>query len=203
MPSSTCCTMKTTKHDVLDHQRESVGSVNIDSIRKLGFDTCLSLNPRLLVPDERIWKFCKENKCGQYDAHHMCPPRVGPIQKIAMRLQKFSTGILIQKTTYLNVKEDEIGLKQTKMDFHHKILRTEEVMSCQGYDHVWGVIGGNCALCEPCKAKFDEPCAYSQKARPSLESMGIDVIGLLDTLVLDSAFHADRVTWTGCVLYSA
>jgi len=202
MPSSACCMMKTVKHDVSDRQRESVGSVAIQAVRELGFDTCLLLNPEILAPDNRIWEFCKENKCGQYDAHHMCPPRVGSIQEIAIRIQSFPAGVLLQQTTPLDVKEDETGLEKTKKDFHQKILQAEEVLKRQGFARVWGLIGGNCVLCEPCKAKSDEPCAYPGRARPSLESMGINVINLLDTFDLDSTFHTDCVTWTGCVLFS-
>jgi hypothetical protein len=35
----------------------------------------------------------------------------------------------------------------------------------------------------------------------SLESLGVDVVSLLDRFGLDSAFHPDTVTWTGCILY--
>ncbi len=56
-------------------------------------------------------------------------------------------------------------------------------------------------MCDECKAVSDEPCAYPESARPSLEALAIDVVALLDTLGLDSRFHPDRVIWTGCVLF--
>jgi len=48
---------------------------------------------------------------------------------------------------------------------------------------------------------MDEPCTYPDRARMSLEAIGIDVIKLLDKFGLDSEFHPDRITWTGCILY--
>jgi len=48
---------------------------------------------------------------------------------------------------------------------------------------------------------FKEPCPYPVKARMSLESIAIDVIGLLDHLGLESEFRPDRIKWTGCVMF--
>ena len=62
--------------------------------------------------------------------------------------------------------------------------------------------GGSCGLCEPCHAKLGEPCAYPEKVRTTLEALGIDVMSLLGLLGLDSGFHPDKVTWTGCILFN-
>jgi predicted metal-binding protein len=65
---------------------------------------------------------------------------------------------------------------------------------------LWGLIGGNCQLCRTCAAVEDKPCRHPEKARASLEAIGVDVIGLLERLGLDGRFHPDRITWTGCLL---
>ena len=64
-----------------------------------------------------------------------------------------------------------------------------------------GMIGGSCELCSVCKAVTKEPCPYPVKARMSLESIAIDVMGLLDHLGLESEFRPDRIKWTGCMLF--
>ena len=101
----------------------------------------------------------------------------------------------------LDVENDREALMETKLDFHDKVLRFEEHLRIQGVEHAWGMVGGSCDLCEVCQARIDEPCWYPEKARTSLAALGIDVIALLDKYGLDSAFHPDKVTWTGCVLY--
>ena len=93
------------------------------------------------------------------------------------------------------------GVRQTKVDFHNKILGVEEFLRGTGINQVWGMIGGSCGLCDVCSAEVSEPCPYPDKARSSLEAIAVDVLALLDKLGLDSKFHADRITWTGCALF--
>ena len=112
----------------------------------------------------------------------------------------FRRGVLLQYVKFLDVKGDAEGVRQTKIDFHHKILRIEESLRLQGISEIWGMMGGNCELCDTCGAKMGKPCVYPDPARTSLEAIGVDVLALLDRLGLDSQFHADKITWTVCII---
>ena len=87
------------------------------------------------------------------------------------------------------------------IEFHEKILALEHYADRCGLPRAMGMIGGSCELCSVCKAVTKEPCPYPVKARMSLESIAIDVIGLLDHLGLESEFRPDRIKWTGCMLF--
>jgi predicted metal-binding protein len=161
----------------------------------------VEFDPRLLAPEQRIRDLCLENLCGNYRNNYLCPPRVGSLEEIEARLKRFQRGLLLQYSRPLDVRKDIDGLRQTKVDFHRKVLQVEEALSRSGAKAVWGMIGGNCALCEPCKATTEEPCPHPNEARTSLEAIGIDVMALLDRFGLDTRFRPDRITWTGCVLF--
>ena len=169
--------------------------------RQLGIEPCLEFSPELLVPEQRIRDLCFENKCGNYGGNYMCPPHVGSIGEIKAWLTKFERGVLFQYSKPLDVRNDNEGVRQTKIDFHNKILRLEESLRNEGIEQVWGMIGGSCELCEVCQAKLGEPCPYPDKARMSLASMAIDVLSFLDKFGLDNKFHPDKITWTGCILF--
>jgi predicted metal-binding protein len=169
--------------------------------RQLGIETCLEFSPELLVPKKRIRELCLENRCGNYGNHYMCPPYIGSLGKTKTRLKKFQLGILLQYSKPLDVRNDNAGLKQSKLDFHNKILQLEGLLRNGGINDVWGMIGGSCELCEVCKAQLGEPCPYPDKARTSLTSLAIDILDLLDNLDLDNKFHPDKITWTGCILF--
>lgn len=169
--------------------------------REIGLEACLEFDPGNLVPEERIRDFCLENKCGSYNSNYMCPPYIGSLAEIRDKLKEYSHGVLLQYTKSLDVSEDRAGVMQTKTDFHNKILKMEEFFREKGVNQIWGLIGGNCGLCDTCRVNMDEPCQYPDRARMSLEAIGIDVIKLLDKFGLDSEFHPDRITWTGCILY--
>jgi len=169
--------------------------------QELGIETCLEFDAGLLIPEQRIRDLCFENRCGNYGNNYMCPPHIGSLEEIRGRLKKFQQGVLLQYSKALDVTSDIKGLRQTKVDFHNRVLQLEECLRNKGLRHVWGMIGGNCALCEICKAETDDPCPHPDKARTSLESLAINVMGLLEKFSLNCKFYSDRVTWTGCILF--
>ncbi len=173
----------------------------LEQVGRLGFDLCLGFDPALLVPEDRIRGYCMENRCGSYNANHMCPPRVGSLGEVAARLQGFPEGVLLQYSRRMDVANDREGVIRTKLEFHRLILRLERRLKKRGVNQVWGLIGGNCELCRTCTAVEDKPCRHPEKARTSLEAIGVDVVGLLERLGLDGRFHPDRITWTGCILF--
>lgn len=173
----------------------------LEQARKLGFDLCLEFDPALLVPEERIRAYCIENRCGSYNANHMCPPRVASLEEVEMVLQDFARGFLLQYSRRMDVANDREGAIRTKLEFQRLILRLERRLWKGGATGAWGLIGGDCGLCRTCTAIKDKPCRHPERARTSLEAIGVDVIGLLEKLGLDGRFHPDRITWTGCLLF--
>lgn len=178
--------------------------------KRLGIETCLEFDPKLLVPQQKVRAACMENKCRSYGTHYMCPPHIGTIDEIKYRLKKFQRGVLLQYSQPVNVKSalegfmksGPEGLIKSMLDFQNKVLSLERSLRKQGIEEIWGMLGGNCRLCDPCQAATGEPCLYPKKARNSLESIGIDVITLLNSFGLDSKFRDDKITWTGCILFN-
>ncbi len=171
------------------------------SAKGLGFEPFLPFHSEMLVPEARIRAFCVEDKCGNYGKNYTCPPYVGFVSDIRNRLKAYKNGILFLHTEILDVKQDREGVHRTMLDFHERVLELETEALHTGFKRVWGLIGGNCQLCQPCRAETDEPCLYPDKARMSLESLAIDVLGLLEQFGLDNQFHPNRITWTGCILF--
>ena len=172
-----------------------------DFAQELGIEICYKFDSKMLVPTERIRAFCKQNKCGDYGNNYMCPPNVGTLEEIGIKLRGFNNGLLLRYSKSLDVKGDKEGVRQTKVDFHNKILQMEEFLGKEGTGRIWGMIGGSCGLCDICGVRVGEPCPYPDKARTSPEAIGIDVEWLLDRFGLDGGFYKDRVTWTGCILF--
>jgi predicted metal-binding protein len=168
---------------------------------QLGIQNCLDFNPEFLVLDERIRSYCTQNRCGNYGKSYMCPPLVPPLDIIKGKLRKFHSGVLFQYTINIDAKSDWERVRQSMVSFHNKILEMEEFLKRMGNKEVWGMTAGTCGLCEVCRAESQKPCAHPDKARASLEALGIDVIALLTKLELDNQFYADKIIWTGGVLF--
>jgi len=168
---------------------------------RLGIQICHELDPRRLEPEERIRDLCAEDRCDCYGKHHLCPPLVGTLEQAREQLAGFRSGVLLQWSRALDVRQDRPGVERSKVDFHLLVLELEGALADEGVAPVWGLIGGSCGLCTPCAAAVGEPCPEPDRARPSLEALGIDVMALLAKFGLDNRFHTDRITWTGCVLF--
>lgn len=168
----------------------------------LGIETCVAFPADLLAPEERIRALCREDKCGNWGNNYMCPPRIGSLEDMRTRLARYRAGILLQYSRGLDVRNDFEGVRRSKVDFHRLVLKMEERVRSEGHRDAWGLVGGDCSLCDECTARVGAPCPFPDDARPSLESLGIDVLSLLARLGLDNAFHAHKITWTGCVLWA-
>ena len=185
--------------DVLPVDRQQKRASEIAS--ELGFDLCTPLDPRDLEPEGRILDFCKENKCGSYRTNHMCPPLSGSVHEAKERLHGFESGVLVQWSKSIDVEANKAGVHESMAAFHEMLLDLEARLHDDGIDRLHGMIGGSCRLCDPCTAVDEEPCAHPDRARSSLEANYVDVLALLESYGLDNAFHSNRVTWTGCVLF--
>lgn len=179
-----------------------------DTIKKyaldLGLDEFRELDPGMLKADEYIRGFCAQDKCGSYGNNYTCPPHVGTIPEMAEKIGGYSRGYLFQYTRPMEMKrtaETMKAMQETRSEFQEIVLRLERYLKEQGETDIWGLIGGPCGLCSPCAVTTDEPCRFPEKARTSLEAVGINVVQLLVDLGMDGRFHRDRVTWTGCVLF--
>jgi predicted metal-binding protein len=173
----------------------------LKTIIELGASHCQFISSGRLLPEERIRKYCYENKCGCYGKHLMCPPHTGSIDEVTQKFAMFTTGILVQYSKRLDVQTDTGGLTASKRQLHHIILDTETYLREKaGMVKLFGMIAGECGLCEKCAGYAGEACVYPDRARPSLEALGVDVIGLLKRLSLDGNFYDDKITWTAMVL---
>lgn len=168
--------------------------------KQLEINTCLEFSPDILISEQRIRDLCSEDKCSNFGKNYMCPPYVGSLEEHKERLKRYKYGILLQYSKQLQVNKDHEGAERATVDFHHKILQIEDFLKSNGKKDVWGMIAGSCYLCNECAAKFNKPCSHPHRARVSLESIGIDVLALLDKFGLDNKFYPDRITLTGCIL---
>ncbi|MDY1591458.1 MAG: DUF2284 domain-containing protein [Methanofastidiosum sp.] len=167
--------------------------------KEIGLKEFIEFDPSLLIPEERIRGYCYQDLCGNYGKHYMCPPFIGTVEEIKSRLGGYNKAILVRYTEEFDATRDKMKVKRSKIDFHKKILELENFLSQKGIES-WGLVGGSCSFCIECKAITNRSCKHPHKARPSLESLGIDVQKLLDNFGLDNKFYPDKIVWTGCIL---
>ena len=168
---------------------------------KFNLKNLIEINPKILKPKKQIRELCFENKCDNFKQNYMCPPAIGSIDELTKKISFFNKGFLFQFEEFFDAKN--LGkLIESKLKFHDKVLSIEKTIKTEIKPKtVWGFIAGNCELCKPCKIVLNKPCPHKEKARTSLEAIGIDVLLLLKNFSIDNNFYKDKVIWTGAVLY--
>ncbi len=96
--------------------------------------------------------------CGGYNSSYCCPPNSPTPDETQAVLACYRKAILIHCKGHVSV---------TKI-----VVTLERIVFLSGYYKALAFGAGPCSLCKTCP---DEGCRHPEKARPSMESCGIDV----------------------------
>jgi predicted metal-binding protein len=127
-----------------------------------------------VVVDERVYYKCLYG-CPSVGSSKMCPPNTPLPRDFERALRKFEWGILVQTRP---------------RDITDMVVAVEREAFLLGHYLALGLKGGSCFLCSECTGD-DEPCRYPDKARPSMEALGIDVFATLKNVDIPAAVMTD------------
>ncbi|MBI5115758.1 DUF2284 domain-containing protein [Candidatus Poribacteria bacterium] len=127
-----------------------------------------------VVTDERVYYKCMYG-CPLYGSSKMCPPNTPRPQDFERALRKYSWGVLVKTRPH---KINDIVVEVEKRAFS------------MGYYLALGLRGGPCPLCKECTEPA-EPCRHPEKARPSMEALGIDVFATLKNARIPAELKKD------------
>ena len=141
---------------------------------------------------------CKANRCGKYGTCWTCPPGVGNLDALESKIKSYKTACVFTCKYDLEDCFDFEGMvegqQSTKLVLQNIIdqLRTDGVnfmaLGCEG-----------CGLCEKCTYP-DAPCRFPEKAVPSVEACGINVVELAKKSGINYNNGSDTVTYFCIVL---
>ena len=103
--------------------------------------------------------------CFMYGKSLCCPPRTPAYDQTRKILDSFNHGILLHRHIPKGHKFID--------DFNEIIIDLERTIFLDGYYKAWSIGSGPCTRCKECN--ITGTCLHSDKARPSMESCGIDV----------------------------
>lgn len=118
----------------------------------------LFIAPELVVVSEQVRYKCQFG-CRYYQRNKMCPPETPPVAEFRTVIRRYDHTLLVRTPQPM---------------LHELILKLEREAFLHGHPLALGLIEGPCSLCEKCPGP-KAPCLEPQKARPSMEAMGIDV----------------------------
>jgi predicted metal-binding protein len=156
-----------------------------------------------VIVDPRVNFKCQAPLCQHYGRSHICPPRVMPAETFAKVLTRYSFAILLQVAQpALEAGPDREKMAQEQVrKLNEVVAKLERDAMYLGYRFAAGLGGGPCPLCEECSAVKGEDCRHPFQARPSMESLGIDVIKTAENAGMPIDLPPkDTYVWTGVLL---
>ncbi len=177
----------------------------IDTLKKKGASEVRVIKASDVIVDERVRLKCQIPICDSYGKNLMCPPYLPSVMDFRDALARYDRALLVQLSVPLHKKTK--GKTKEVFDparvLHELINLGERLCFEAGFRFATGLIGGCCRLCEVCIVMEPEGhCRHPFRARPSMEAMGIDVIGTLENAGLPLLRFPvqEKVVWTGLIL---
>ena len=157
------------------------------------------IDPRELEFSERIRWIC-QNECPKYGTTWACPPGVGTVPECQERCMVYQNCLLISSIAEVN---DIADIEETLATRPAHEALTEQVGALLKEQGVQPYILSTqaCAICDRCAILDNQPCRFSEKMHPCVESHGINVVPILERLGLDFQFGSNVVTWISLLLY--
>ena len=142
---------------------------------------------------------CARNVCGKYGKTWTCPPGVGTLEELERKVKAYPCALLISFRYDLEDSFDFEGMmegeRRAKAAFHS----IADDMRAAG--ERFRMLGsGGCGLCESCTYP-DAPCRFPDRAGPSIEACGINVMQLAKEVGLRYNNGPNTVTYFCMILF--
>lgn len=110
--------------------------------------------------------------CEMYGREYCCPPETPTPETTREVLSCYRRAILFH---YRAEKRGGQNRAQARKAFLDDLVELEGEMFKDGHYKAFVLLSGPCSLCAECAKSKDKPCHFGARARPSMESCGIDV----------------------------
>jgi predicted metal-binding protein len=140
-----------------------------DEAVKMGATQAKQIDPNSVVTAPWVrWK-CQFG-CPEYGKGYCCPPDSPTPEQTRAVIDSYRRAILFHLE---NPKTPDRGKRSR--DFYDMLIDLEVEMFKDGYYKAFALVAGACRICKECAKLSGNPCNFGFRARPSMESCGIDV----------------------------
>lgn len=135
-----------------------------------GFTDYKWIDPRNIMVSEWVRMKCTFG-CKSYGKNATCPPSMPPVSDCRRFFDEYQVGVIFHFEKTVEKPEDRHAWsRQTNL----ALLKLEKAVFLAGFQKAFLLFMDSCSLCAECAGK-KEDCKNPQSARPSPESMAIDV----------------------------
>ena len=156
-------------------------------------------DPRELEFNDRIRWIC-QNECPMYGKSWACPPAVGEVGHCRAKCMAFETCLLVATITEVADISDIDETLATRGPHEEITNQVGQILREEGlYPYILSTEA--CAVCERCAWLDGQPCRYPERMHPCVESHGINVVPVMESVGLDFQFGENVVTWISLLFF--
>ncbi len=157
-------------------------------------------DPRELEFTDRIRWIC-QNECPMYGQSWACPPAVGGVGSCKAKCLQYGKCLLIVTMTEVSDIADINETLATRPEHEQITGQVQEILRGQGIEP-YILSTEACAVCERCAWLDGLPCRKPERMHPCVESHGINVIPLFETLGIPFICGENIVTWVSLLFFA-
>jgi len=171
-------------------------------LEKYDFKEYKEFDVNLIRFDQVVRNICRQNTCGQYGKNHMCPPAIKDIKEWEEEIRSHKNAVIVTKVYQTKNRFDMKSMFEGMADFQKTLIRLKADLADEFLEKRVLLLGaGSCFICKQCTYQDGEPCRFPEKAFPSVEACGVDVMSLSKSAGVRYNNGKNTVTYIGVVLY--
>jgi len=171
-------------------------------LEKYDFKEYKKFDSNLIRFDQVVRNMCRQNACGQYGKNHMCPPAIKDVKEWEKEILSYKNAMIVTKVYQTKNNFDMKSMVEGIADFQKTLVGLKEDLAEKFRGERYLLLGaGSCFICKKCTYIDGEPCRFPEKAFPSVEACGIDVMSLSKSAGVRYNNGKNTVTYIGVVLY--
>jgi predicted metal-binding protein len=171
-------------------------------LEKYNFREYKKFDLSLIRFDQVVRNICRQNACGQYGKNHMCPPAIKDVKEWEKEILSYKNGVIVTKVYETKNSFDMKSMFEGIVDFQKTLATLKEDLADEFSGERYLLLGaGSCFICKKCTYMDGAPCRFPEKAFPSIEACGIDVMSLSKSAGVRYNNGKNTVTYIGVVLY--
>lgn len=137
---------------------------------KHGYTDLKWINPKAIVVSQWVRMKCMFG-CANYGRNASCPPSVPSVSECRQFFDEYSTAVVLHFEKAVDKPQDRHTWSR---GVNQALLELEREVFLSGYERAFLLFMDSCCICADCTGVRDE-CKNPQSARPSPESMAVDV----------------------------
>ena len=157
------------------------------------------IDPKELEFSQRIRYICSA-ECPMYGKSWACPPAVGEVDACQNKCLSYENCLLIGTITECNDISDIEETLSTRGPHEDITDQVAELLRAEG-EKPYVLSTEACARCETCAYLEGKPCVRPDKMHPCVESHGINVIPMLESLGLEFQYGSNMITWYSLLFF--